>query len=145
MFRGRYKAILVDKEHYLLEVLRYIHRNPLKAGLVTNLNDFSWSSHKAYLSNAKKWTWLQKEVLLSQLTPVISKQKSAYLDFILLGETQEVENFYSLKNLPSILGSSSFKEQIKEKFIFLGNRVEIPESKALAPDVDKVISNVCEH
>ncbi len=51
LFRGRYKAILVDSDNYLLEVLRYIHRNPLKAGLVRNLDEFPWSSHRAYLSN----------------------------------------------------------------------------------------------
>ncbi len=44
-----------------------------------------------------------------------------------------------------MLGSSSFKEYIKGKFMALANRVEIPESKALAPDFDKVISSVCDH
>ncbi len=145
LFRGRYKAVLVDKDHYLLEVLRYIHRIPLKAGLVKNLDDFPWSSHKAYLSTAKKWSWLHKQDLLAQLSPVFSRQKSAYLDFVALGDSQELEDFYSLKNLPSLLGSPSFKEYIKEKFITLANRVEIPESKVLVPDVDKVISSVCRH
>lgn len=88
---------------------------------------------------------MQKEVLLTQFTPVTSKQKLAYLDFVTQGESQDIEKFYSLKNLPPILGSSSFKEHIKEKFMGLTNRVEIPESKVLAPDVDKVISSVCEH
>ncbi|WP_228723246.1 REP-associated tyrosine transposase [Desulfosediminicola flagellatus] len=145
LFRGRYKAVLVDKDNYLLEVLRYIHRNPLKAGLVKTLDQFSWSSHKAYLSKAKKWSWLQKEPLLAQITPIVSRQKAAYLDFVSLGESKELERFYSLKNLPSMLGSSSFKEYIKEKFMSLANSVEIPESKALAPDIDKVIACVCEH
>ncbi len=44
-----------------------------------------------------------------------------------------------------MLGSSSFKEHIKEKFMVLVNRVEVRESKALAPDADKEISNVCVH
>lgn len=145
LFRGRYKAVLVDKDHYLLEVMRYIHRNPLKAGLVKSLDEFVWSSHKAYVSKAKKWSWVQKEVLLTQITPVISRQKSAYLDFVSLGESQEIERFYSLKNLSSILGSTSFKEHIREKFMALMNTVEVPESKVLAPDADKVISNVCEY
>ncbi|WP_240744921.1 transposase [Desulforhopalus sp. IMCC35007] len=70
LFRGRYKAVLVDEESYLLEVLRYIHRNPLKAGIVKSLDDFPWSSHKGYLSKAKKWSWLEKETLLTQLTQV---------------------------------------------------------------------------
>ncbi len=82
LFRGRYKAVLIDEDSYLLEVLRYIYRNPLKAGIVKSLDDYPWSSHKGYLSQAKKWSWLQKEVLLRQFTPVIFRQKSAYLDFV---------------------------------------------------------------
>lgn len=68
-----------------------------------------------------------------------------YLDFVLLGDSQEFENFYLMKNLPSMLGSCSFKEYIKEKFIVLTNRVEIPKSKTLVPDSDKIISCVCEY
>jgi hypothetical protein len=45
----------VDADSYLLELLRYIHRNPLEAGLVKDLNKYPWSSHKGYLSNAGKW------------------------------------------------------------------------------------------
>ena len=49
LFRGRYKSILVDGDSYLLELVRYIHRNPLKAGLAKKLSDYEWSSHRAYL------------------------------------------------------------------------------------------------
>jgi REP-associated tyrosine transposase len=132
-------------EIHLLEVLRYIHRNPIKAELEKTLDDFSWSSHKAYVSKAKKWSWLHTEFLLAQLTPVVSKQKTAYLDFVSLEESQEIGKFYTLKNLPSMLGSSAFKEYIKEKFQDLVNSAEIPESKDLAPDARKVISAVCAH
>ena len=52
LFRGRYKSILIDADSYLLQVMRYIHRNPITAGLTDKLN-YSWSSHKAYLSDAK--------------------------------------------------------------------------------------------
>jgi REP element-mobilizing transposase RayT len=54
LFRGRYKALLVDADSYLLELLRYIHRNPLRAGLVKSLDKYKTSSHKAYISSAKK-------------------------------------------------------------------------------------------
>ncbi len=88
---------------------------------------------------------LQKDVILTQLSHVKTKQKSAYLDFVSLGESQEIEQFYSLKNMPSILGCTSFKEYIQEKFSELTNTPEVPESKALAPDAEKVISYVCEY
>jgi putative transposase len=60
LFRGRYKSILVNGDGYLLQIVRYIHRNPVKAGLVNALKDYAWSSHKGYLSVSKKWDWLYK-------------------------------------------------------------------------------------
>ncbi|MEW6114666.1 MAG: transposase, partial [Thermodesulfobacteriota bacterium] len=53
LFRGRYKAILVDADTYLLELLRYIHRNPLRAGLASRLDRYAWSSHKGYLFGSR--------------------------------------------------------------------------------------------
>jgi REP element-mobilizing transposase RayT len=144
LFRGRYKAVLVQADSHLLEVLRYIHRNPLKAGLIKSLGDYRWSSHAGYLSRAKKWSWLQKEDLLTMLTTYRTKQKSAYIDFVSQGEPEEIEKFYSLKNLSSILGDNSFKEFIREKFSDLLYQPEIPESKRLAPEVESVISAVSE-
>jgi len=144
LFRGRYKAVLIDADSHLLEVLRYIHRNPLKADIVKNPSDYDWSSHQGYISWAKKWAWLHKDDLLNMLTPVKKKQRSAYIDFILKGEPEEIVRFYSLKNLPSILGSDLFKDSIRDKFYNLANQPEIPESKFLAPDVEKVIRAVCD-
>ena len=68
LFRGRYKSILVDVDSYVLQLVRYIHRNPLKAGLVKRLDQYVWSSHKGYLSKAKKWNWLYKDFVLGMLT-----------------------------------------------------------------------------
>lgn len=61
LFRGRYKAVLIEEDSHLLEVLRYIHRNPLRAGLINDLKYFPWSSHHGYLSTAKKWAWLHQD------------------------------------------------------------------------------------
>ncbi len=143
LFRGRYKAVLVDSDNHLLEVLRYIHLNPLRASIIKSLRDYSWSSHQGYLSRAGKWSWLQKEDLLSMLTSVKTKQKSSYTDFVSQGEPEEITAFYSLKNMPSILGSDLFKELIRDRFPDLMNNVEIPEAKAFAPVAEKVIQAVC--
>ncbi len=43
--RGRYRAILIDSEQYLLAVARYIHHNPLEARRVSNIDEYRWSSH----------------------------------------------------------------------------------------------------
>ncbi|MGL1931532.1 MAG: transposase [Desulfotalea sp.] len=145
LFRGRYKAILIDADNYLLEVMRYIHRNPLKARLVNALGDYRWSSHRGYLSRSKKWAWLEKDSILFQLNEVKVKQQAAYFDFVSMDEPQNIGDFYSLKNVPSILGCSFFKNHIREKFSNQTNTIEIPESKILALDAENVTSYVCEY
>jgi putative transposase len=46
LFRGRYKSILIETDSYALELVRYIHRNPLKAGIAETLQKYEWSSHR---------------------------------------------------------------------------------------------------
>ena len=60
LFRGRYKSILVYADSYVLQLVRYIHRNPLRGGLTDRIDDYKWSSHKGYVSIARKWDWLHK-------------------------------------------------------------------------------------
>lgn len=145
LFRGRYKAVLIDSDNYLLEVLRYIHRNPLEAVIVDSLKDYEWSSHHGYTSWAAKWDWLHKDFLLSMLSVKQSKRRAAYLDFVIHGTPEEIERFYGLKNLPSILGTDAFKEWVSEKFDQFCFHKEIPESKQLAPSPERIIDEVCNY
>jgi hypothetical protein len=48
LFQGRYKAILVDADAYLLELLRYVHLNPDRATASTTPEDYPWSGHHGY-------------------------------------------------------------------------------------------------
>ncbi len=84
-------------------LVRYIHRNPLKAGQVKRLDQYVWSSHKGYLSKAKKWNWLYKDFVLQMLTAQISSQFR--LVRVLDG-----------KNPPSMLGSEKFISRIKDRY-----------------------------
>ena len=53
LFQERYKSEVVEGDGYLLTVLRYIHQNPLKAGLVKDLSDYKWSSYNEYIYHPK--------------------------------------------------------------------------------------------
>jgi REP element-mobilizing transposase RayT len=143
LFRGRYKAVTIGGDSYLLEVLRYIHRNPLKARLVNNLDDFIWSSHKGYTSRAKKWNWLYKDFMLSMFSEKAGQAKKAYLEFVSQKEPEEIDTFYAKKNLSSVLGSDEFKEWIKVKFEDLRFHREIPETSVLAPEPENIFEAVC--
>jgi len=140
LFRGRYKSILIEVDQYLLHLVRYIHRNPLKAGLVDRIEKYPWSSHKGYLSKAEKWNWLHKDFLLSMLSTQSSERLKHYRHFISKddGEEEMVGKIVEQKKWPSILGSKDFINLIKEKFFLKKIDDEVPQSKELAPDVDRI-------
>jgi len=66
LFQGRYKAILIQKDTYLLELTRYVVLNPLRAGMVSRLEDWPWSSYQTMIGEANVPGWLDADWLLSQ-------------------------------------------------------------------------------
>jgi REP element-mobilizing transposase RayT len=58
VFAGRPRMVLVQRERYLLELIRYVHNNPVRAGLVRHARQSSWSSHRAYLGTEEAPDWL---------------------------------------------------------------------------------------
>ncbi len=143
LFRGRYKSILVDADSYLLELLRYIHRNPLEAGLVKELNKYAWSSHKGYLSNAKRWNWLHKSFILSLFGRERREGLNTYKKFVLMETPEEINRIFSKSKFPSMLGSESFINKVKEEFFHAKRHDEIPQSRRLAPDAEKIRKAIC--
>ncbi len=143
LFRGRYKAILVEADTYLLSLLKYIHLNPLRAGLITRLDRYAWSSHKGYLSSSSKWSWLHTEFIHSMLSKEKSAQSAAYRDFMAGPESEELVDFFSQTKVPSILGSEAFINRVKVKFLNLSEHKEIPERRVLAPGLETIKSAVC--
>ena len=63
LFQGRFKAVLVDSDSYLVALCRYVERNPVAAGLVPRPADWSWSSCRAHLGLAPAPTWLAADAL----------------------------------------------------------------------------------
>ena len=145
LFRGRYKSILVCNDSHLLQLVRYIHKNPVKAGMVKELPDYEWSSYKGYLSYAKKWKWLHKDYIFSMITSKKRGRLKPFIEFMQKDDSEEVARLFSLKKLPSFFGPESFITGIKEKYYFKKKSCEIPESKSLAPASDAIIAAVCEH
>ena len=143
LFRGRYKSIVVESDTYALELIRYIHRNPLEAGLVENLQKYEWSTHKIYLSNAKKWNWLHKDYILRQFSKSKPESIRLYKQFVFKKAPEEINKIFGRKNLPAVLGSKRFVDRIKDKFFDSNNFEEIPATKKLTPGSDKIKHAVC--
>jgi REP element-mobilizing transposase RayT len=67
LFQGRYQSRVVDTDAYGLALIRYIHHNPLEAGLVSKIEDYPWSSYACYVGKLPQWDWLNIDWILSQL------------------------------------------------------------------------------
>jgi len=76
LFQGSFQAQLVDKDEYLLHLSRYIHLNPVKAGLVNSPQEWEFSSYREYISEYRR-DFLSPEIILDQFTT-----SSAYEDFV---------------------------------------------------------------
>jgi len=66
LFQGRFKNIIVQNDAYLMQLSCYIHRNPLRAGIVKRLADYTWSSYPAYAYGKTHPEWLNPDIILSQ-------------------------------------------------------------------------------
>ena len=143
LFRGRFKSILVEEDSYLLELVRYIHRNPLRAGMVGNLDEYVWSSHRGYLSRAKNCAWLYKDFILTMLASDNKKRRQAYIRFMGQDDSNELLDLFERKKWPSLLGSENFISWIKEFFYEKKKHLQVPESVQLAPDLWEIKREVC--
>lgn len=85
VFQGRFKAIIVQRESYLLELARYVVLNPVRAGICAMPDQWRWSSYLAMVGQANKPNWLHTEWLLSQFGNQYATAVAAYIDHVLAG------------------------------------------------------------
>ena len=132
LFQGRYKAILVEKDNYLLELVRYIHLNPLRAKIVSELNEYQWSSHHLYLGK-EQCSWIQPNKALSMLSKNKLIAVKKYVQFLKEGVGINSTNFEVGNQDPRILGDDEF---VEEQIASLGSCVSSIE-------LDKIIRSTC--
>lgn len=113
LFRGRYKAILVDRDAYLLCVSRYIHLNPVAAGRVNKAQQFPWSSYRAYIGETKSPQWLNTGATLTMLGARSCQQR--YQQFVEGGIDSDTRRFYEKKKQAPIFGRASFAKKMAKR------------------------------
>lgn len=110
VFQGRYKAILVDKNSYLLELARYIVLNPVRAGMVRSANEWPWSSYRATAGLQECSNWLRVDSLLAAFGKKKGMAMQAYRKFVSEGKNQP-SPWLELKN-QVYLGDDAFVEKM---------------------------------
>jgi REP element-mobilizing transposase RayT len=111
VFQGRYKAILVEKEPYLLELARYIVLNPVRAGMVRAVKDWTWSSYRATAGLASPPPWLHTDSLLGLFAKRRRTACERYRAFVAAGKGQP-SPWEGLKH-QIYLGSETFVEAMQ--------------------------------
>ena len=132
LFQGRYKAILVDADNYLLQLVRYIHLNPVRAGMVKNPEDHAWSGHRAYLG-IETLPWLYSDWVLSQFAKRVKKCRQRYEAFVRAGKEEGYrQDFHHGGEDGRVLADDRFLEQV------LGESVQSLPQASLDEIVDYV-------
>ena len=111
LFQGRYKAILVEKDNYLLELSRYIVLNPVRATMVRSAREWPWSSYRAMVGQIKNPAFLEVNWVLSAFGKRKKNAITAYKKFIAEGKNQP-SPWSELRN-QIYLGGESFVEKMQ--------------------------------
>ena len=140
VFQGRFKAILVERERYLLELARYIVLNPVRAKMVKHPSRYPWSSYPATVGAIAPPSWISTDWLLSQFAKTRPVAQRRYAEFVAQG-----------KNLPSpwpelkgqvLLGSEAFVDKMRPRLAGKAELKEIPRAQRWAhrPELKSLFS-----
>ncbi len=125
VFQGRYKAIVCEKDEYLLELIRYIHLNAVRAGIVKEAEQYEYSGHRAYLEGQAT------EVIDPRKVLGLMGGKARYRAFVRDGIGQgHKEEFYEVED-QRFLGAQGFAQKLQEEH-------EEPRAKKPRP-LDQVV------
>ena len=140
LFRGRYKSINIEASSYLLEVSRYIHRNPVETRkpLVQTLDSYRWSSYPAYRNKTETPDWLYKEAVFSELGS--GQPTASYTRFVDGGVDEETDAFYSKNRWPAVRGSKGFAEKALAYSNRSGRGVGQERAKVTAAEILLVVA-----
>jgi len=146
LFQGRYKGIVVDKDGYLLQLSRYVHLNPAKAGIVEKPEHYLWSSYRGFIGKGKKYDWVEYSWILGQFGIDEQNASRDYKRFVDAGLKDEQGSPFIALQGRVILGNEMFLE--KTRNLLAGKRIsrEVVERKKLrvVPLPDKIITAVAD-
>jgi putative transposase len=112
LFQGRYKAILCDKETYLLGLVRYIHLNPVRAGVVRDAEEYPWTGHRGYSRKGKE-NLIDAAMVSSQFSRKRSLGRKQYRQFVADGMDRGHERKYYRVKDQRFLGEDEFVEEVE--------------------------------
>lgn len=133
LFQGRYKAIICDKDKYLLSLIRYIHLNPVRAGLSKRPERYAYSGHASYLMNGTP-----KVIEIGPILRLLGGKK-AYERFVLAGISESHnEEYYAVED-QRFLGDEGFGEELSRE---AGEKEERKTKKPIETTVKEIVKRL---
>ncbi|NIQ37089.1 MAG: hypothetical protein GTN81_00640 [Proteobacteria bacterium] len=144
LFQGRYRGILVDRDPYLLELSRYIHLNPVRAGIVQSPEKYRWSSYIGYISSKSAQEWLFTDLVLAQVGADLRKAQKAYRGFVERGLREEISDPLQEAIHGVVIGGAEFWQKVKDRFLETSKDQEIPRLREIHQrrDLEAIVERV---
>jgi len=133
LFQGRFKSIIVENDAYLLQLSCYIHRNPLRAGIIERLAEYQWSSYPFYAYKKEPPDWLKTQTILNQVAG--ADRHKAYRVQVQHYSDEEGSFWEDVKH-GLIYGSQDFVADLKARFLEDKKDVELPQHNSLFREFD---------
>lgn len=111
LFQGRFEAILVERDAYLLELAQYVVLNPVRAAMVPDAGDWPWSSYRAMVGQEPAPAWLETDWVLGQFAQERSRAQAGYAAFVCEGIGQP--SVWEGLRHQVFLGSEAFVERYR--------------------------------
>lgn len=127
VFQGRYNAILIERDSYLLELSRYVVLNPVRAGRSRRAQDWRWSSYRATAGLAPTPAWLETGWLLSEFSRQRQRAQAAYARFVTEGKKQPP--IWNALRHQIYLGTEAFVQRLQRKINASEDLSEIPRAQ----------------
>jgi REP element-mobilizing transposase RayT len=132
LFQGRYKAILVDEEAYLLEVARYVVLNPVRAGMVRAPGEWPWSSYRAMAGGEPAPDWLEVDALLARFGTGRTRAQRRYAEFV--AEGAGAPSLWQGLRGQIYLGDERFVRRMQTRLdAKAGEDINVPKAQRRAP------------
>jgi len=147
LLQGRFKAVLVERQYHYWELTRYVHLNPVRAGLVADPAEYAWGSCRCYFRPALAPEWLAWEEVLAEHGRTMRTAQQAYRRFLSEGIERAPTSPLKDTVASTLLGTSGFVERMKQ---WLEDRLpdrDVPAARELQRDIaiEDIERAVCRH
>ena len=146
LFQGRYHAVLIQNEGHYLEVSRYIHLNPVRAGIVSQPVEWRWSSYPGYVHAGRALPWVTYTQVLAEFGRDDHAARKAYQSFASAAVDRPIASPLSRALHGVVLGSEDFIARIRRLLSHRKDDLAVPQLRGFRdrPTIESIARAACE-